>query len=379
MNKRILLAISALALGLGNGAAAADLPKATQKALQKLKLDDSILKGLDKELDVPKAWVDAAGKEGEVVILGTWSNKSFPKMTQPFRERYPNIKLNYHRARTSERGIKVVVALKEGRVVADVLTSIADAYFQFEKLHAFADLRELPSYKSVPKEYASANGEWMSYKLSFRCMAYNTNNVKKEDLPKEWSDLLTNPVWRGGKLAVSNHPNAWMLPLWGVWGEKKGAAFLKGLFDKVQPQLRKEGMTATTSLTVAGEFNANIPAPEWRVKQWVNKGAPVGYHCPSPVPMTLSQIVMLQKAPHKNAARVFINWMMSAEGQLLQYADSYAVPANRALQSDKFIPFIDTIKGKPVAIRDDSVLGNQMHKNMLKMWNGYWGGSGGKK
>ena len=36
-------------------------------------------------------------------------------------------------------------------------------------------------------------------------------------------------------------------------------------------------MTATTALTVAGEFHANIPSREWRAKIYVTKGAPLGY------------------------------------------------------------------------------------------------------
>ena len=44
------------------------------------------------------------------------------------------------------------------------------------------------------------------------------------------------------------------------------------------------------------------------------------------MPITLSQIAMLQKSPRSNAARMFINWMVSREGQVMQYADSFAFP-----------------------------------------------------
>lgn len=372
-----VLALAATLL-LGAAAHAADLPKATQKALAKLKIDASVMNGLDAELNVPKAWIDGAAKEEPVVILGTWGNRGFRKMTAAFQERYPTVKLNYHRTGTTGRGMKVLIALREGRVVADVLTAIADAYLQFDKMKALADLRELPGFKNVSKDYAAADGTWAAHKLSFRCMSYNTNKVKKADLPKTWDNLLTNTHWRNGNLALSSHASAWLLPLWGGKGEEWGANFTRRLFTEVRPQQRKEGMTATTSLTVAGEFHANIPAPEWRVKGYVEKGAPIGYHCPEPVPMTLSQIVMLEKAANKNGAKVFVNWMLSREGQLLQYADSYAVPVHKALQSDKFVPFADTVLGKAHIVRDDTLLGGEMHKRMLKVWDSYWTSPVGK-
>ncbi|HET9868836.1 MAG TPA: hypothetical protein VFQ06_16170 [Nitrospira sp.] len=118
MYKRIFLGLSALALTLAQGTGAGELPKATQKALAELKLNASVLEGLDAELAVPKAWLDGAAKEKEVVILGTWDDKQFPTMTAAFRDRYPFVKLNYHRAATAARGMKVVIALNEGRVVA---------------------------------------------------------------------------------------------------------------------------------------------------------------------------------------------------------------------------------------------------------------------
>ena len=376
MHKRILNGVFALALALNlnmiPGASAADLPEATRKVLAELKLDASILDGLDAELNVPKAWVDGAAKEDGVVILGTWRDNEFRDMTAAFQQRYPSIKLAYNRATTSARGIKVVIALREGRVIADVLTSIADSYVQFKRQKAFADLRDLPGFRNVAKDFAAPDGTWIAHKLSFRCLGYNTSLIKKADLPKTWDDLVSNPYWRSGKLALSNHPNSWLLALWAVKGEKWGQDFTRRLFTDLSPQQRKEGMMATTGLTVAGETPANLPAPERRVETYADKGAPIGYHCPAPVPITLSQIVMLEKAPRKNGARVFINWLLSREGQLLQYATSGSVPIHKALQKPRFIPFADTILGKPTATRDEEVLGSDLHKAMLKSWSTYW-------
>lgn len=380
MNKRLYVTMAALVamLGLGVAANAAELPKATQKALAKLKLDPSLMNGLDAELKVPQAWIDGAAKEGRVRILGTWSGRHFPKMTAPFRERYPNVKLNYNRASTSGRGMKVVIALRGGRVIADVLTAVGDSYIEFKKINGLADLRELPGFTNVSAAFSARDGTWAAHKLSFRCLAYNTKLVKKKDLPKTWDDLLTNPRWRGGNVGITNHASSWLLALWSGKGEKWGTDFTNRLFDVVRPQQRKEGMTAALALAVAGEFHIIIPAPEWRAQIYVNQGAPIGYHCPSPVPKNLSQIVMLTKAKNKNGARLFINWMLSREGQLMQYAKTFAIPVHKALRSPRFLSFADTITGKPSFIRDDTILGGAMHKRLLKLWASKWTNPVGK-
>jgi hypothetical protein len=64
--------------------------------------------------------------------------------------------------------------------------------------------------------------------------------------------------------------------------------------------------------------------------------------------------------------------MLSREGQLLQYADSDTVPVHRALQSPRFVPFSDTVVGKPHLVRDDALLAGELHRKMLKVWDSYW-------
>ena len=367
-------AISALALILGSFSAASadELPAATKKALVELKLESSIMDGLEAELDIPKAWVDGAAREkGGVIILGTWQDAEFRRITESFIERYPSIKLSYARSASAARGINVLVALNSGRVIADVITSVGDSYSEFKAQKALADLRDLPGIKSLAPEYVDDDGNWIAHKIGYRCMSYNTDLVKRSDLPKTWDDLLTNPIWRGGKIALSNTPNAWLLALWSAKGEVWGKRFTDRLFTELRPQKRKEGMMAVTSLAVAGEFYANIPAPERRVEQYANKGAPISYHCPEPVPITLSQIVMLEKAERKNGARIFINWLISREGQIMQYVANASVPVHKSLQDTRFIPFSETIVGKSSIARGEDMFGDAATK-MDETWSAHW-------
>ena len=374
-----LIPVAAMALALSGGAIAADLPKATQKAMADLKLDAALLNGLDVELSVPQAWLDGAKQEKEVVVSGTWEPREFREVTAPFRERYPFVNLRYDRAGTAGRGMQILIALQEGRVLADVVTAIADAMPYYHESKALADLRDLPGFGNIQKDYAAADGTYLSHKLSFRCLAYNTDLVKTADLPKTWDDLVQSKAWVGGKLALTNNPSAWLLGLWGQHGDKWGEEFTRALFEDLKPQKRKEGLTALTALAVAGDFSASLPAPEWVAKRYQAKKAPISYHCPEPVPVTLSQIAMLQKSPHANASKLFINWMVSREGQIVQYAASFAVPVHKDLQLPQFIPFSETIRGKKLSVRDDALLLSDSSKKMGELWDKYWNGGSGAK
>jgi iron(III) transport system substrate-binding protein len=374
---RLLSTTTTLAtlLGLSFAAGAAELPKTLQKAMTDLKLESKLLDGLDAELNVPAAWIEGAKQEKEVIVSGTWEPKEFQDMTAPFKERYPFLNLRYERAGTTGRGMQVLVALGEGRVIADVVTAIGDAIFYFIDMKALGDLRDLPGFKNIPDGQVAADGTWIPHKLSIRCFAYNTDKVKKSDLPATWDDLVKNTAkWGNGNLALTNNPATWLLGLWATKGEKWGEDFTRDLFEKLKPQRRKEGLTALTGLTVAGEFHASLPSPEWVAKNYVEKGAPLDYHCPAPVPMTVSQIAMLEKSPHKNAAKLFVNWMVSREAQIVQYAVSDAIPVHKDLQLPRFVPFAETVLGKPAIVRDDAMLTGDINKKMTEMWDKYWAG-----
>src|SRR4029078_13532690 len=177
---------------------------------------------------------------------------------------------------------QLLLSLGEGRGTADVMTAIADAIFYFIEMKALADLHELPGFKNISPDYVAKDGTWWAHKLSFRCMAYNTDKVKKEDLPKTWDDLVKGDRWGNGNLALTNNPSSWLLGLWGDLGEKWCEDFTRALVEKLKAQRRKGGLTALTGLTVAGEFHASLPSPEWVAKRYATKGAPLGSPCPAP-------------------------------------------------------------------------------------------------
>ena len=374
----LLLLVIALQLdSLFTLAFAAPLPKSTEEMLKKLKLDASVLSNIDKELEVPKAWLDGARKEGKLRIYHTVDPPQAEVMFRPFRERFPFISIEYSRASHEDRAIRTLVAFKNKRIVTDILTGLGGSFFLYKEVGALEDLRAIPNLKNNPEGTRDHDGLWVGMHLRYWCMAYNTRALKREDLPKKWDDLLTNPKFRGGNLALGNRPQLWALSLWKANGEKWAKEFLTRLFTEVKPQLRREGMNANLELLAAGEFNLTIPAAEYRTYQKTLDGAPISYHCPEPVPAAVSEMGILKGAPNINAARVFVNWFLSMEGQIAQYVSDYAPPVHKNLQRKELIPFADQIVGKKDAFRDP-VIELEIQPKLLAVWDDLWLHSGGK-
>lgn len=362
-----------------HAAGAAELPAATRAALKELKLGAEILAGLDAELEVPAQWREKAKAEGKLDIFGAWDPPQFRKLSAAFRERFPEVQLSYVRGGRYDRGVKTLLALKQGRYMADIIISPGGDWVNFKDIDALEDLRVLPNFKRLDDNMREPGGLWVGQKVAFRCMVYNTDKVKKAELPKTWDDLLTDPRWRGGKLGVPNRPNLWLSMLWLKNGPDWTRNFMTRLFTDVKPQLRKEGANAMIALTVAGEFDAAVAAAEYRVQQYQERKAPVAFHCPTPVPMAISILMVLKDNPHKYSSLIFTNWFLSKEGQIAQYAANNAIPVRADLASRKqFMPYPEEVLGKPIAIRDEGALRTEYPK-LVAYYDPLWKKAGGGK
>lgn len=355
----------------------AELTPAMQSIVKKLKLDEKLFDGADDEHKVPQAWLDGAKKEGKVRFFSTLDPRQANKVIVPFKERYPFIDVEYSRASHEDRAVKTLVALKSGRHLTDILTGVGGTYFMYRKADGLADLRDIPNWKNNPEGTRDPDGHWVGMHLRYWCMAYNSGLVKQEELPKKWEDLLTNPRWGNKNLALGNRPQLWMLMLWHANGEEWAKNFMTKLFTQLKPQLRKEGMNAMMELTLAGEFHANVPAGGYRAKQKALEGAPIAWTCPEPVPVAVSEMTILKGAPNINAAKIFTNWFLSKEGQIAQYAATFAPPVHKDLQREEFLPFADQIQGKKISFREPKTE-LEIQPELLRFWNDLWLKGGGK-
>lgn len=353
-------------------AMADELPKATQEILQALNMQPAVLAGLDAELKVPAGWIAGAQKEGKLRISGSWDPPAFNQYVRPFQERYPFIKLEYGRGSFNTRSISLLVAFKQGRVVADVLTGFGGSFLQFKDAGALADISDIPNVANVPQQMKDPGGLWAGHQMTHYCITYNTKLIKADELPRTWDDLLTNAKLRNQHLGVGDRPQLWLIALSGAKGEAWVDDFITKLFSEVKPQLRKEGLNANVSLAGAGEMMAALPTSGYRTRFEAEKGAPVSFHCPEPVPGSTNEMAIMRNAPDNNAAHLFMNWALSKEGQVSQFNTDGGSPTHKAFQNDdRFIAYSETIAGKAVAFRTPELLADNGPR-VIEFWNASW-------
>lgn len=350
---------------------AAELPASTKKMLAELKLDPKFLDGTEAEYEVPAAWREGAKKEGALRVTGTWEADQVAKILAPFKERYPEVRFEFNFGTRETRSVKPLIAFKQGRYVSDIIDGVESQYFEYLKADALMPLGDLPNLKAVPAEMRDPNGYAVPHILLYWCASYNKNRVKEAELPKTWDGFLDKAVWGNKRIGIGNRPNLWLLSLWSQNGDEWGTDFVRRLFQDVRPQLRKEGMDAMISLVSIGEFDVAIPSAGYRTNQTDEKGAPVGWHCPEPVPTTVQALIALKNNPNPNSTRMYANWLLSKEGQIAQNYATYSASVRDDLQIREFLAYPEQVVGRKRALRELKLM-ETTWPTVSKTWNKEW-------
>ena len=162
-----------------------------------------------------------------------------------------------------------------------------------------------------------------------------------------------------------------MTQLWTSKGERWAKDFMTKLFTKVRPQLRKEGLVALPQLLAAGEFHGVIPGGSSIIYRLISQGAPIGFSCPEPVPVNVNNAIILKGSPHINASKIFLNWLLSKEGQIHDHFAYKVAPLHRDLQRPEFVVFSDQILGKALSYASlEAKL--QISPKLEEFWTDLW-------
>jgi iron(III) transport system substrate-binding protein len=359
MNRKRLAtaALVALPCVLAFSAHAAEhLTAETRALLKQTRLSEGVLKGLDRELAVK--------------VRMTLDETEFAQVAKVFEARYPDIKIEYTHGIGRERVLAPLLAFKRGTILSDVLFAVDSNEKDLREAKALVDLRDLPGFQNVPPESRAKDGLLVAAHMPHYCMSYNTRTVKKEDLPKTWEELLTNPRWRNGKIGMAVNVHTWLAPLWGIKGDAWTDDYLKRLFTVVRPQLRKEQLSMTPRLNAMGEFDISIPAGDYAVRPYEDKGLPVSFHCPDIVAQRQSSFVIIAGTPRLDAAKIFVNWALSKEGQIALSHAGQIIPSHKDLQIPELLPYPKEVLGKRTANADDRV--SDKTPAIIAHFNEYW-------
>ena len=264
----------------------------------------------------------AAKKEGTVTMYTTFAEKDQPTLIKPFEAKY-GVRVNIWRAGTDKVLQRTLAEAAAKKYDVDLI------HFGSPEMEALSREKILqavnsPVHKDLRPGSVPAHREWAATLLSVWVQVYNTQLIKKGDLPKTYRDLL-DPKWKG-KLGIEAKNQDWFASVVDVMGGgEKGLKFFRDLVARNGISART-GHTLLNNMVIAGEVPLALTVYNYMPEQAKRKGAPIDWFALEPAVARSNAVGVARRAPHPNAALLFYEYMLG-EGQQYLVKMDY-VPSN---------------------------------------------------
>lgn len=301
---------------------------------------------------VKEAWevewekvMEAAKKEGGLVLFTTAGAEVRSALVVAFKARY-GLQLEAVGARGGEITQKIMSERRAGLYLGDVYVGgTTTPTTELKPVGALDPLEPALILPDVtdPKVWWEGKLPWVDrdhYLLSITLYpsttyAINTNLVKAEEL-KSYRDLL-NPKWKGKMVmndpSIPGSANRWF----GGVSQSMGLDFMREL-AKQEPLIIRDQRLQVEWLA-HGKYLVAVAPDTAPMASFKEAGAPVSYITPVEGSIMTSghgNVSLVNKAPRPNASRVFINWLLTKEGQAV-FSRATQNPSTRVDVSEEYV------------------------------------------
>ena len=254
--------------------------------------------------------VERAKAEGEVVLYTAWGLDTVQAIQKAFGKKYPFLKFDVRRT-GSERLLNITITEQKQKIFrADLFSGSHLAMINHKKLghlQKYANAEQ----RAFPKEFKDGDGFWTAFYMDTRVLAYNTRMISREEAPKAYDDLLL-AKWKG-RMAMDDADYILYGSLLEMMGRERGLGYMKKLAQ--QELVIRSGHSLLTQLLIGGEFPIYLDGFGSNIEKFKSQGAPIDWVALEPVIVSLNPVGLAVNAPHPNAARLLLDYLLSKEGQ----------------------------------------------------------------
>ncbi|NOT28042.1 MAG: extracellular solute-binding protein [Acidobacteria bacterium] len=271
--------------------------------------------------------VERAKREGTVSLYTSLAPTESQPLATAFEKKY-GVKVVLWRGLSDQVVRRTVTEGQARRYAVDVIETNGP---EMEILAREKLLSEVfsPHVADLPAASIPKHRSWFPDRFNFYVVAYNTTKVQRSEIPTTYEGFA-DPKWKG-RIAIEATDAEWMATLVKTWGNAKGMDYFKRL-SALRPEVR-QGHVLLANLVAAGDVPIGLTAYNSNVFPLKAKGAPIDFVPVQPVVARPQGIGVARNAPHPNAALLFMDFVLSPEGQRL-FESMGRVPASTKVKSE---------------------------------------------
>lgn len=270
-----------------------------------------------------------AKQEGKVAVSGPEGNETMTVLTQPFQKKY-GIRVEFHGATGRELSPRVLTERRAGHYLWDVyvhgtttaLTAMipADAFDPLEPALILPEVKDPKYWRGGGLEFIEEGRRLAVMTPAQRATLFINTKLVDAKTFRSYKDLL-DPKWKG-KIVMDDprrsgpgqatftffylHPGL-------------GPEFVRAL-ARQEPLMLRDYAQEIDALG-QGKYLILVGTWEVPVEARIKQGVPVAIIDPhqlregSDLSPVNGNTALYNRAPHPNAARLYLNWLLSKEGQ----------------------------------------------------------------
>jgi iron(III) transport system substrate-binding protein len=268
----------------------------------------------------------ASAQEKSLTLYTSLAPTESGPLAQAF-EKKTGIKVELWRAISEKVVQRALTEARAKRFAVDVVETNGPEMEIMAREQLFAAL-DSPYLADLPPGAVPKHRMWIPDRMNFFVVAYNTTKVRRDELPKDYTGFL-DPRWKG-RIGIEATDAEWMATLVKKWGGEAGLAHFRKLAE-MRPDVRK-GHVLLAELIAAGEIAVGLTVYNANAESLKRKGAPIDWVPVQPVVARPQGIGVARNAPNPRAARTFVDFVLSPEGQQLLLSMG-RVPASTKVRS----------------------------------------------
>ncbi len=279
-----------------------------------------------------------AKKEKTVNLYTSMETRESRLIADAFQQRYPFLTVDIARVSSNRLLQKIDTEHRASRNLFDVvITSGLEVRYLIKS--GLIGQYVSPEAKVFFPDSKDPQGRWVDVYSSLRVFVHNTRLVPRDAVPKLYEDVLS-PRWKG-QIGLPSKEYSWFATAMRALG-KDGPKFMEGL-GKQKPNYRPSHVLVL-QLVAAGEFNLGL-VYQHQLERYRKLAAPVEL---TPLPFAtknIHPIALAAQAPHANAAKLLINFVLSKETQTMVRSFGRTVSRTDIAQDeiDKFKVVVEQI------------------------------------
>lgn len=265
---------------------------------------------------------EGAKKEGALVWYCTLrADVGCRPLSDALNKKYPYLKISYIASQSEEILQRSLAESRARNVQVDVMQASLASALDGTNLGTPFKSPEASHFDPV---MIDKDGMWAAIWTVWNGISWNTKRIASANAPHEWADILDAKYkdlmfWQSG--SAQGAPRV-ITHFRMMYGEDGALDFLKKL-ARQNVRTAPGDAGAMVVGVVSGEYPIMLGQPLQQISPDKLKGAPVDGINPSPAMARSSGVAFIKGAPHPNAAMLFIDFLMSEDGQKVLATGGY--------------------------------------------------------